>query len=157
MSAIASLSDYQLAQGMRRIVNGGKTTPPSLPEFMKACRTVGHDDAFDDGPRMPALPPPDSYSGDKWDVAADLHLLAHIRRVMSDDPRKYGHLGKNGTGWTDEFEANVKRLVAAKNQWAADMRDVARHTGGSVDVEVQREAWRDYMRAAEAEIAEVTA
>jgi hypothetical protein len=45
-----------------------------------------------------------------------------------------------------EFVENVKRLVTAKNAWAADMRDIA--VNGAVPVSDQQTIWHDYMKRA---------
>lgn len=159
VAMIGQLNDYQLERGMRRLLHSGKATVPSLPEFLKLCRTVGGDEEFD-GPQRPALSAPDPFQGDAWDMAANRHLLAYIARQLAEDPRRYGRgpskaamqvsKSKNADA-SPEFVANVGRLVAAKNAWAADMRDIAQN--GEVAEDVQRVVWSDYIGRAEAEIA----
>lgn len=130
------LNDYQLQQGMRRMLYSGKQTPPSLPEFIKLCRTVGHDDAIPD--ERPALtgPSEDGWTGDAWDQAANIHLLGYVTRALIEKRT---------------FDPDQTRtLVRYKNAWAADMREQA--INGSVPVEAQKASWADFMKGAEAEL-----
>lgn len=135
-AGISMLNDYQLQQGMRRMLYSGKQTPPSLPEFIKLCRTVGHDDAVPD--ERPALtgPADDGWKGDAWDQAANVHLLGYITRALKDKRT---------------FNADQTRtLVRYKNAWATDMREIA--VNGEVAIDVQKASWADFMQGAEAEL-----
>jgi hypothetical protein len=133
------LNDYQLAQGMRRLVYSGKTHPPTLPEFVKLCRTVGHaDDVPDQRSQLPtsrALAGPDD-EFDGWAIAANFRLLGYILRKgvaqVYFDPRETGI------------------LVAFKNRWA----DLMRASGSREEVPVadQDAAWIQGMRMTEAEM-----
>lgn len=58
VSVIASLDDFQLQRGMRRLVYSGKAHVPTLPEFVKLCRTVGIEDEGPSEPAGPALEDP---------------------------------------------------------------------------------------------------
>lgn len=78
-------------------------------------------------------------SFDNWGVAANSHLMAYVLRKMA-----------------------VKRcfnaretliLVAYKNAWADDMRDI----GQEVPVEKQKACWADCMQRAEAQMAQAAA
>lgn len=73
---------------------------------------------------QPAEPP---WSGDKWDIAANDHLMAHLMRRA---------LGREG-GYD---AAQTAMLVQAKNAWAQDMRETEA-SDGPVDVETQRGMW----------------
>ena len=130
---VGQLNDYQLERGMRRLVYSGRANVPSLPEFLKLCRTIGNDEEFGE---TPALPPPqdDGYRGDQWDIAANTHLLAYVVRQIAEGDKRYGL-------------EDVARLVDAKRLWSADMRDLARN--GEVPVSMQREVWADYIKRAE--------
>jgi len=134
------LNDYQLAQGMRRLVYSGKPHPPTLPEFMKLCRTVGHaDDVPDQRSRLPTsrtlAGPDDQFDG--WDIAANFRLLGYVLRKGVD--RKY----------IDPRQTQV--LVAFKHRWA----DLMRNSGSREDVPLadQDAAWIEGMRMLEAEMA----
>jgi hypothetical protein len=162
IAAVGFLNQAQLERGLRRLLFGGKSEPPSLPEFMRICRAIGSDD-FDEGrPTMPALAGPDTWLGDAWDAAANKYLMGHLATQMQHDSRKYGRPASaksmqtrredspNGDA-SPEFVANVGRLRQAKALWAADMRDMA--TDGEVPVEIQKAVWKDYIGRAEADIA----
>jgi hypothetical protein len=132
------LNDYQLGQGMRRLVFSGKPHPPALPEFMKLCRTVGHDDAIPDQPPVLALSAPaDDGQYDAWACAANIHLLGVVTRAVADRRK------------ISAPETHV--LVKYKNLWADQMRLSASTDG--VPIAEQQEVWAGYMRRAEAEIA----
>src|SRR6185437_102688 len=118
--ALGSLDSRQIARGMRRIVFGWKGPPPSLPDFMRLCRSVGEDD-FDEGPRPLERLNRDDGHEDPWLMTANRHLLAHLLRVVGENPKCYGHPDEPG------FVDNVQALVTAKNLWVADMRDLATH------------------------------
>ncbi len=161
---IGILNAVQLDRGMRRLVHSGRDQVPSLPAFVKLCRTIG-DDSIDEGPQAPALPNPDAWVGDQWDIAANRHLQAHIAGRIHANPRHYGHPAPSHAMrklWRDEslsadaspeFIAAIRRLVTAKNAWAEDMRDLAaNHPQGIVDPAVQRACWSDYLGAAEREV-----
>jgi hypothetical protein len=142
-SVIAELNDYQLAQGMRRLKHSGKPHPPSLPEFVKLCRTVGHADDVSDV-RVPTdqqlLPGP---SMDRWQLAGNRRLLGHITRRIPKDPRCY-HGGEG-------HAANIHTLVAMKNRWVELMQDAA--TVDGVPPDEQNQSWRVCMAQAEEIIA----
>lgn len=56
---ITGLKDYEIQRGLARLLKGGQASAPSLPQFVKACKTIGDDD----GPSAPnnsnTLPAPD--------------------------------------------------------------------------------------------------
>lgn len=129
------LNDYQLQQGMRRMLYSGKPHPPTLPEFIKLCRTVGHDDAIPDAQPVLTGPANDGWTGDAWDEAANIHLLGYITRAVKDKK-----------AFSPE-QTHV--LVRYKNAWAAEMREI----GKEVPVNTQKESWADFMLGAEQEMA----
>jgi hypothetical protein len=166
VGAIGSLAIGQIERGMRRLVFGWKGGPPSLPDFMRLCRTIGSDE-FDEGESdKPRLPPPDDFDGDVWTMAANRYLMGHIAKRMSANPKCYGQpasfkalrakdedlrllgLDKHNLDASPEFIQNVHALVAAKNAWADDMRDLA--VDGGVPVETQKAVWHDWIGRAEA-------
>lgn len=102
--------------------------------------------------------------GDEWDEEANLHLQGYIRRRLSADPQAFGrsasYMGMKtmSTPHADaspEFVRIVQKLVMAKNLWASDMRDIAAH--GDVAPEVKQEAWDEYVKSVEADIAATVA
>jgi hypothetical protein len=137
VGVLAQISDYQLERGMRRLLASGKANIPSLPEFRKLCVMLAHDDLDEAAPQGLALPAPDTWTGDAWDMSATRHLLAHILRQMQlkrcYDPRE------------------TKILVSYKNAWARDMREEA-DSNREVPVERQRKCWDETMQRADAEI-----
>jgi hypothetical protein len=165
-AVLGAVTAAQLERGMRRLVFGWKGGPPTLPDFMRLCRTVGNDE-FDDGQPPPLqLTGPDTFAGDVWDIAANRYLLGHIAKRMSANPKMYGKpasyeamqasvadlnqlgLDKHNLDASGEFVDNVHKLIGAKKEWAADMRDIA--VKGEVPVDTQKQFWREYMQRAEA-------
>ena len=47
INAMNTLETSQIKRGLAEIVKQGKEWPPSLPAFMKLCRSSEHDDSFD--------------------------------------------------------------------------------------------------------------
>lgn len=104
-------------------------------------------------------------TGDKWDEEASLHLQGYIRRRLSADPQAFGRpasymgmktMSTPNADASPEFVRTVQKLVAVKNLWAADMREIA---PGPEDVapDVKQAAWEDYIASAEADIAAAVA
>lgn len=164
IGAIGQLGLGQLERGMRRLVFGWKGGPPTLPDFMRLCRSVGTDD-FDEGNNtQPRLSTADNFGGDAWAMVANRYLLGHIHKRMSGDPRFYGRgasyamltagTDKVPPGTDQEFVRNMHALVAAKNAWADDMRDIAQD--GEVDPEMQKAIWRDWIQRAESQMVQDT-
>jgi hypothetical protein len=121
---------------MRRIVFSGKSAAPSLPEFIKLCRTIGSaEDVPDDPP--PALLKLEHDDGfDNWAVAGNRHLLAYVLRNLSKK-RCF-----------DERETRI--LVRLKNLWVDQMR--LSMNGECVPVEEQVEVWEECIKRAESEM-----
>lgn len=140
-SGLSELSDAQLVNGMARVKNSGSDHIPTLPAFLQLCRTSNEWH----GPYVPKDPP---ITMDKWAIAANYHLMAHIRR----HPKKYapdsrydgavqaGPLTKTYTGIVVQF----------KNAWAEDMR--ADDKGEGVTIAHQKAAWDDCMARADEQI-----
>ena len=178
VGAIDALNPYQLDRGMRRIVFGWKGGAPTLPDFMRLCRSVGQDE-FDEGrPAVPLLPGEDPWEGKEWQMTGNRHLLAHLMRQILVDGKRYGEgpsfaclrlsareleeanrdRGRVGLPpWPanhldsfPQFIANIAKLVEAKDAWVKDMEDL--DLQGDVPVETQQEMWDDYINRAEAGI-----
>ncbi len=167
VGAINHLRPEQLERGLRRLVFGWKGGPPNLPDFMRLCRTIGGDE-FDEGTEKPLLTHDDGFTGDAWDMAANRYLLAHIRTTLAKNSRRYGRpasyeamrasdadleklgLDKHNLDASLQFVTNVHALVAAKNAWADDMRDLQQN--GMVPPETQKAVWHDLIKRAEANL-----
>lgn len=118
--------------------------------------------------RAAAAPPPpvdDGFRGDAWDAAANRYLLGYLAtrfksgrkfpgkpasyeamRAPLKDLRALG-LDEHNLDASSEFIAHVHKLVAAKNAWASDMRDIA--VNGAVPVATQQTVWREYLARAD--------
>ena len=83
-SAIAKLNDIEIARGFRRLSTRGLSSPPTLPQFMKACQEIG-DNEGEMRPRQTyqALPNPDNR--DKYDRFADHLFLNYLMRKQGCD------------------------------------------------------------------------
>jgi hypothetical protein len=170
---IQKLRDFEVDRGLRRLVYGGKPHVPTLPEFVKLCRTIGVAEDVDDGPKPAALPNPEAWKGDHWDVEANHHLRAHLMRRMQAKPRCYGrpasYLAMQGStretspnaDASPEFIRAVHILRDYKKAWARDMREgnVDPSTGEVTPPSLadQKAAWEDCMQRAEAAIAQQVA
>lgn len=161
---LARLNDLQIDRGIRRLAYSGKPHVPSLPEFTKLCRAIGDDVDEGDRPQR-ALPKPEDVEWCPWDMVANRFLLGHIAKQLSKDPKHYGRpasyralkasdevlnqlgLDKHNLDASPEFVDRVHALVAAKNAWADDMRDLA--VNGEVPVETQKAVWHDLIGRAE--------
>jgi hypothetical protein len=123
---------------MRRLLYSGKGSPPTLPEFLKLCRTVGHDDSVPDEPQpvgnFVALSGP---TLDVWELAANQHFFKHIVTRTVERRAPY-------------TVADLDPLLEAKRLWVQDMRDLA--VNGEVPVAMQKEIWREYIGNAEGRI-----
>jgi hypothetical protein len=159
---VGSLNDYQLRQGMRRLAFSGKSSAPSLPEFVKLCRAIGHlDDIPDQVPALPAIK--HQPVEDPWLTLANRRLLQYITTVIPANPNRYGrfptyealkdpeqaHLVNADAG--NEFVIAVNTLVAFKNRWAELMAQSANSDG--VPIPEQEQTWNECMRMAEEAIA----
>lgn len=94
-------------------------------------------------------------SWDGWDVRANHLLLKHLSMRLAADSRAYGPRRSclpGETCYSPEQERATIVLLGYKHAWARDMREAAAELG-EVRIETQREAWRDCMARAEAEIA----
>lgn len=94
VNAINSLRDYELARGLRNLLAAGSGSPPTLPQFMKACRQ-----AETDGPdrnHSPMRLPKPEYT-------EPVH--AHAQRCL------LAYLWEKGAA----SEASLRDMIAAEN------------------------------------------
>jgi len=68
--AIETLTEHEINRGLRRLTKDGNAYPPTLPQFMKACKSIG-----DDGPANPG-----AYVGIEDSRFDPYHC--HAQRVM---------------------------------------------------------------------------
>lgn len=149
VGAVSALNHHQIERGMRRILFGWKGGPPNLPDFMRLCRSIGNDD-FEEGPKPLALPNPDNWAGDKWDIAANMRLMSYLMRQVVKRTRVFGAPN------SPQMKRTTDILVGYKKRWAALMRDwdVNRETGEIIEppMEDQNASWAGLIESAEAEI-----
>ena len=79
------------------------------------------------------------WQGDRWDIAANMHLLAYLQRHAR-------RLCPNGQP-DEACAAKVQPFIAAKNKWAKLMRECQDHRG-HVDAAEQRDLWESVMEHA---------
>lgn len=153
VAMLARLTDYELERGMRRLVYSGRGHVPSLPEFVKLCRTIGQADDISEGPQAPQLPAPDNDHFDVWGIAANRHLLAYVLERTPRRTRRYAPDWTSRGGTVHPGPETIERtaiLVKWKNEWADRMRAIADDHG--VDAADQRDIWANCMTLAENEI-----
>ena len=172
VEAIGMLTDAEIARGVRRIMFGaGAKGVPSLPEFVRICRLIG-DDAPDDGSRHLALPNPDKFTGDGWDIAGNMRLMKHILTICAANSKILGEVWPcrevtekipGGEIKYLQSQASTQQamstgiLVRYKKAWSQDMREyVDIETGevGRPPMAYQDSAWLDCVMRAMAEVKE---
>jgi len=89
-----------------------------------------------------------AWDGDRWDLRANTRLFKHVTRTLSANPRRYG------PPWSGTMREHTRRLVAAKNAWAADMRDLDDQGADAIPERTQVAIWQDYIGRAEQSIAQ---
>lgn len=169
---VSRLNPFEIDRGIRRLAYSGKPHVPSLPEFTKLCRTIADDD-LDEGPRRAALPNPEAFTGDEWDIEANQRLLKHITTVVAKKCDVMGEVPKIQREYMNGKFSGLKSvpsaqqvqttavLVAYKKAWAQDMREwgVDEATGEVLKPTIpEREtAWNSCMQRAMADVAKVLA
>jgi len=165
---LSRLKDFEIDRGVRRLAYSGKAHVPSLPEFTKLCRMVG-DDSVDEGPQRLALPSPDTFVGDQWDLIANQRLLKFITTTVSAKSNALGEVPEmqverapNGKPLRLKSVPSAQQVIATgiltgyKKAWAQDMREasVDPNTGEVLRVPVteQENSWNECMRRAMAEV-----
>lgn len=169
---VSRLKEFEIDRGIRRLAYSGKPHVPSLPEFTKLCRTIA-DDEVDEGPQRLALPNPDGFVGDEWDIEANQRLLKHITTVAAAKSTAFGEVPEmqreyiNGKFFRLKSVPSAQQiqttavLVAHKKAWAQDMREwgLDASTGEVLKpTTAERETtWNSCMQRAMAEIAGILA
>lgn len=100
-SAVNALTDAQIKGGLQRLTAAGSGSAPTLPQFVKACRTVG-DDEGTIRPQLTYQPPPKITWQQRTGNASLLQFL----------------LSKGGVS-----EELVPKLVETKNKIVASTAD----------------------------------
>lgn len=160
-TGIRYLTDAQIDRGFRRLVFGWKGGPPSLPDFVRMCRSIGgasiDDVLLDEGPqRFVALPAADSGQFDGWAITSNNRFFKYIGHRLTAHPRAWGPPASS-------LQADATRIaVGYKNAWAQDMREGDEVDTASGEVmrlsrETQDRTWDDAMKRAEADIAALMA
>lgn len=149
-TGVGYLTDLQIERGFKRFVFGWKGGPPSLPDFVRMCRSIG-DDTVDEGPRPFVLPAPEPDKYDGWDITGNNRFLNYVKTRLANHPRAWGVPGS-----TKQAEA-TRIAVAYKNAWAQDMREAGTLDAATGEFampprEVQDRTWIDAMGRAEADI-----
>jgi hypothetical protein len=171
---LSRLKPFEVDRGIRRLAYSGKAHVPTLPEFTHLCRAVA-DDSIEEGIQRPALPNPDAFVGDEWDIEANQRLLKHITTILA------GKANANALGEVPKIQREYVKgkflrlksvpspqqvettavLVAYKKAWAQDMREwgLDSSTGEVMKpTTAEREAaWKGCMQRAQAEIARILA
>lgn len=129
--------------------------PSQIWDGSKRMKTPDHYGAKDDG-----------WRGDFWDIAANVNLRDHLTFRLknkmalpgtpasyeamraSDEELRIRGIDKHNLDASPEFITAVGKLICAKNNWSADMRDLS--SNGQVSLQMQRSLWSDYIRDAEA-------
>lgn len=101
---ITSLKDYELTRGLRRLLQQGSGSPPTLPQFVKACKAADPDDVVRPQNTL-VLPPPGI---DRYTAFGNRTLLAYLM-----DPKR-----------VNPSEASLQRMVAAKNNIIENCRQI---------------------------------
>lgn len=169
---LSRLKEFEVDRGVRRLAYSGKSHVPSLPEFTKLCRMVA-DDEVDEGPQRIALPNPDAFTGDEWEIESNQRLLKHITTILPKKPDALGEIPKIERQYVGSKFLRLKSvpsaqqiqttavLVAHKKAWAQDMREwgLDASTGEvSKPTTADRETtWNNCMQRAMAEIAGILA
>jgi hypothetical protein len=133
--AVDALNEFQLERGMRRLVYGGKSIVPTLPEFLRMCREVGGTEWTEaDGLRAPPSHRIEQQPMPRWMREANIHLIAYITR-------------RGAAGFCYHGEEEVQPLYKAKNAWADDMLQA--ELDGNLPRDNGRQWWDGAMRYAE--------
>lgn len=164
---LSRLKEFEIDRGVRRLAYSGKSHVPSLPEFTKLCRMVADDDV-DEGPRKLALPNPDAFVGDGWDIAGNMRLLKHITTTLAAKSNAFGVVPEMQREYVNGKFVRLKSvpspqqvqatgiLVGYKKAWSQDMREWGTNetTGEMIQPSMpeQDAAWNSCMGRAATEI-----
>lgn len=111
-NAIQSLKDYEIARGFRRLAAHGSASPPTLPQFVKACKEVGDSEGPANPPRVPALPEPDFC---KWKAFANNCMFKFLTEMKNGQWKRPPVTDPN----------LLQALIAEKNRVAEDYKLIA--------------------------------
>jgi len=104
--AIGGLKRHEIERGLRRLTAQGSGSPPTLPQFMKACRQIGDDgigaENQQSGPALPLI-------FDKYVAHANKCLLAYLNVIIKDKVT----------------EDELQKLVAEKNRIAEQFKEIS--------------------------------
>lgn len=103
---IAKLKAHEIERGLRRLTIAGSGSPPTLPQFVKACKEVKEFGADDTVNYPPGTLIEEKDLRDKWDRFADHLFLNYLRR-------------KNGVK-----ESLLPLLIQIKKDVAAQYRSI---------------------------------
>lgn len=143
------LAKMELATFARVVAHSlGESGPEKIPtpgqcwKISKELRIQRH------VPREPSAP---KFAGDRWDIAANRHLLEQVRR----HPKRYAPDTSYDPKLRQVVPGPLTRAYTAivvhwKNAWVEDMR--ADDKGEGVSIEAQQRAWEDCMARADEQI-----
>ena len=126
---IESLKDFELARGLHELLQQGSGSPPTLPQFVKACRAADPDDVV--RPAATYLPPP---TMDSISAYGQRMLLAYLM-----DPRR-----------KCPSDASLQRMVAAKNRVIDQFREIERDDPTVQSAEIKAALFREFDKLFEA-------
>lgn len=121
---VAQLTDAQLEKGVKRMVYNGVGHLPSLPEFVKLCRSVSRE--YDEGPQKEA--PPITYT-----ASDDYTLARRFANLVLADWLTWRTRGKREIFLTEQ----VARAMYAKAREVADTIG-ALYEDGDPEADTQR-------------------
>lgn len=101
--AIQNLDELSLQRGLRNLLRTGSASVPTLPVFVKACRTIGEDDG-------PSRPVENALPGPQYDP-----YHAHAQKCLSV------YLQKRGMA----TEGSLSAMLHAKKRIVQQFRDIA--------------------------------
>ena len=102
--AIAGLKRHEIERGLRRLTAQGSGSPPTLPQFMKACRQVGDEGMGAENP-----------SGQKVIEQKFDPIMAHANKCL------FAFLSNNGAA----TESSLSHMIAEKNRIAEQFIEIA--------------------------------
>lgn len=114
--SINGFKDFEIQRGLRKLLHKGSGTPPTLPQFMAACKYSEEEEA---APSAPALP--------RLASAYDEPVWSHGQKCLLT------FLWKSTRRYTD---AEVKEMVKIKNKLVYDFKQMLAEdsslTGGEI-------------------------
>jgi hypothetical protein len=107
-TAINQLKQHEVTRGLQRLLRQGHATPPTLPQFVKACREIGGGEDGQEPHPAPdrALPSPQ--------YEDPIHRHAQLSM--------FGYLWSRGAASQD----SLSKMITAKNKLVAQFQDIYR-------------------------------